>query len=241
VDYDYRLPGTESPAITIRRTTLGSVAVFVDGTRIRGRRGRYEVPDLDGQPHDVRLTGAWTGLRVIADGVDSPLEPAFPTWSLVLMLLPMVLVVGGLVGGLLGAIAVAVNAVIGRSGLRTPIRAVAMVVVLGLAAVAWLGTGAALTSLASPSSVYAAGTCLDGVASGADLVTKAPTAVDCSGQHDGEVVGTFRLDSGAVFPGEAGLSAAAAQQCPALFAAYVGRDFSGSRLDILPVVPTQVA
>ena len=241
MDYDYRLPGTDEPAITIRRTALGAVSVSADGIRLRGQRGRYEVRDADGEARAFAVTGTWTGLHVIADGVDTPVENPVPTWLLVLTALPVVLVIGGLVGGLLGAIGVAVNAVIGRSGLRLPVRAVAMVAVLGLAALAWLGVGSALTAMSSPQTVYAVGTCLSGVSSGADLVAKAPTVVDCSGQHDGEVIGTFKLDSGASFPGEAGLSQAAAQQCPTLFAAYVGRDFSTSRLDILPVVPTQVA
>jgi hypothetical protein len=241
VDYDYRLPGTDEPVITVRRSAVGGVSVFADAVRLHGRRGRYEIADADGEPHAVTVTGAWTGLHVIADGVDTPLEPTAPTWLLVLTALPLILVIGGIVGGLLGAAGVGVNALIGRSGLRLPVRAVSMVAVLGLAALAWLGIGSALTTVPSPQTVYAVGACLTGVSSGADLVVKAPTVVDCSGQHDGEVVGTFKLDSGAVFPGETGLSQAAAQQCPALFAAYVGRDFSTSRLDILPVVPTQVA
>ena len=41
--------------------------------------------------------------------------------------------------------------------------------------------------------------------------------------------------------GDAALQSAAGQGCPPRFAAYVGIDFTASRLDILPVIPTQVA
>jgi hypothetical protein len=98
MDFDYRLPGTDEPAITIRRSAAGRIALLVDGVRTRGRGGVYEVPDTEGAVHLVEVTGAWTGLRAIADGWDTPIEPPVPLWSRLLILLPLVLVAGGLVG-----------------------------------------------------------------------------------------------------------------------------------------------
>jgi hypothetical protein len=65
--------------------------------------------------------------------------------------------------------------------------------------------------------------------------------VDCRTAHDGEVVGTYNVDPSAAYPGASSLTTSAAAQCPTLFTSYVGIDFSASRLDILPVLPTQVA
>ena len=239
MDFDYRLPGTDAPRITIRRSPIGGIAVFVDGVRLRGRRSVYEVPGADGETHPMKVAGSWTGLRAIADGWDTPLEPPVPAWSMVLALLPLVLVAGGLVGGILGALGLAINSVIGRSALRAPLRAVLMLLVLTGVAAAGAGIAITLTSVANPRGTYTLGTCLNGVAPGADLVASAPTAVDCGTAHDGEVIGTFRLDVAASFPAESGLSDAARAQCPGLFATYVGLAFGSSRLDILPVVPTQ--
>jgi hypothetical protein len=241
VNFDYRLPGTGEPVITVRRTALGGIRVLVDGIALKGRRGVYGVPGADGQVHLLRVTGAWTGLRAIADGADTALEPPVPLWARVLMLLPLLLVIGGLVGATLGVIGVALNGVIGRSPLRLPVRIVAMLLVAVVAGAGWLGIGAALTSLGSAHVSYTTGTCLEGITSSTDLVSQAPRPVDCGTAHDGEVVGTFSLDAATVYPGNAGLRSAAGQGCPPLFAAYVGIDFTASALDILPVVPTGVA
>jgi len=241
VDVDYRLPGTDEPAITIGRRALGGIRVRVDGVALRGRRSVYQVPGADGEVHLLRVTGAWTGLRAIAGGADTALEPPVPLWARILTFLPLMLVVGGLVGATLGVIGAALNGVIGRSPLRLPARVVAMLLVTVLATAGWLGVGALLTGVGSARVSYATGTCLEGITATTDLVSQAPRSVDCGTAHDGEVVGTFNLDAAAVYPGDTGLQAAAGQGCPPLFAAYVGIDFTASRLDILPVVPTQVA
>ena len=67
--------------------------------------------------------------------------------------------------------------------------------------------------------------------------------MDCSSAHDGEVVGSFDVQAaaGAAYPGTGALQTAASQGCPPRFADYVGIAFEASRLNILPVVPTQVA
>ena len=241
MDFDYRLPDTDEPAITIRRSVAGRIALLVDGVPARGRGGVYEVPDADGEVHLVKVTGAWTGLRAIADGWDTPVEPPVPQWSRLLILLPLLLVVGGLVGAALGGIGAAINTLVGRSAAGALTRAAVMIVVAVLAAAAWVGIGAVLTSVGGTRVSYSTGTCLDGIGPGIDLVSQAPTSVDCSTAHDGEVVGTYNVDSAAAYPGESSLTTSAADQCPALFASYVGIDFSASRLDILPVVPTQIA
>ena len=243
MDFDYRLPGTDEPAITIRRTALGAVRVFVDGARVKGRSGVHEVPGPGGQVHLVKVTGAWSGLRAIADGWDTALERPVPLWSRILIFVPLLLIIGGVIGATLGLVATGVNAVIGRSPVRLPIRIVAMVLVAALAAAGWLGIGAALTSVAGARVSYATGTCLEGIGSSTDIVAQSPKTVDCGTAHDGEVVGTFNVDAadGAAYPGSDALRTAAATGCPPLFAAYVGLEFKASRLDILPVIPTQVA
>lgn len=241
MDFDYRLPGTDEPAITVRRTLAGRIELLVDGVAAQGRGGVFEVPDADGAVHLVKVAGAWTGLRAIADEWDVPLEPEVPLWSRLLILLPLVLVIGGLVGAALGGLGAAVNALVGRSAAGVMPRAVAMVLVAVLAAGGWLAVGSVLTSVPATRASYATGTCLDGIGPGIDLTSQAPTTVDCSTAHDAEVVGTYNVDSTGPYPGESSLMTSAADQCPTLFAAYVGIDFGSSRLDILPVVPTEIA
>ncbi len=241
MDFDYRLPDTVEPAITIRRTAAGRVRLLVDGAPARGRGGVFEVPDAAGEVHLVKVTGAWTGLRAIADGWDTPVEPPVPLWSRLLILLPLVLVAGGLVGAALGGVGMAVNALVGRSAAPARTRAVVMVLVAVLAGAGWAAVGSLLTSVPATRVSYSTGTCLDGIGPGIDLVSQAPTTVDCRTAHDAEVVGTYNADGPAQYPGESSLMTSAANQCPTLFKAYVGSDFGASRLDILPVVPTEVA
>jgi len=243
VDFDYRLPGTDEPEITIRRTALGGIRVLVDGVRVRGRAGVHEVLGPDGQIHLVRVTGAWTGLRAIADGWDTALEPAVPLWARSLVFTPILLIIGGVVGASLGIIATGLNTAIGRLPLRLPFRVVAMLLVTVLATAGWVGVGVALTSVGGARVSYETGTCLNGITSKTDLVAQSPTTVECGSAHDGEVVGTFNVEAASTmpYPGTNALQTAAGEGCPPRFADYVGIDFTSSRLNILPVVPTQVA
>jgi len=215
----------------------------VDGARVKGRSGVHEVPGREGQVHLVKVTGAWSGLRAIADGWDTALEPPVPLWSRILIVVPLLLIIGGVIGATLGLIATGVNATIGRSPIRLPIRIVAMVLVTVLAAAGWVGVGAALTSVGGARVSYATGTCLEGIGSSTDLVAQSPKTVDCGTAHDGEVVGTFDVQAvqGTAYPGSDALQTAAGSGCPPRFADYVGVAFTSSKLDILPVVPTQVA
>ncbi len=241
MDFDYRLPDADGPAITIRRTAGGRIGLLVDGVAIAGRGGIFEVPDSTGEVHLVKITGAWTGLRAIADGWDTALEPAVPLWSRLLILLPLLLVVGGLVGLMFGVLATAANALVGRSSVAIGKRTAAMVLLAALAAAGWAAAGALLTSVPATRVSYETGTCLDGITPGVDLVSQAPTTVDCRTAHDAEVVGTYNADAAPSYPGESSLTTSAEYQCPALFKGYVGIAFGASKLDILPVVPTQVA
>ena len=258
MDYDYRLPDTDAPAITVRRTGLGGVEVFVDGARVRGRQDVYEVPGPDGETHLVRIAGQWSGLRAIADGWNTPLEPPVRIWARALAVLPFALVpVGALIGGLAGGpadaligalvglaaggLGAAINSIPLRSSAGSGLRASAMVGVLVVATGIWLAVAGAITGPTGPKPIYATGACLDGVTAGADLVVQAPAIASCAAVHDSEVVGTFRLDAAASYPGEAALTDDARNQCPALFASYVGIDFGSSRLDIVPVIPTEAS
>jgi hypothetical protein len=115
-----------------------------------------------------------------------------------------------------------------------------MVLVLVLGLGGWIGAGMLLTGVSSARVSYKTGTCLEGITPSTDLVSQAPKTVDCATAHDAEVVGTFNVEQVA-YPGDKGLLGAANGQCPGLFAAYVGIAFDASRLDILPVVPTEIA
>jgi hypothetical protein len=110
MDLPFRIPGTSEPEITVRRSTFGGLRLLVDGVPVKGQRGRYPIQLPDGTVKELRLTGHWTGLKAVVDGVETPLEPPIPKYLLVLAFLPIALVaIGGLIGGAFGGVGVAVN------------------------------------------------------------------------------------------------------------------------------------
>ena len=125
MDFQYRIPGTTEPEITVRRSTLGNISVHVDGKELkrRGRGLRYDVPLRDGTTTELELTGQWRGLKAKANGVETALEPPVSPIFVVLIFLPLALaVLGGLIGGVIGAITAAVNLVVSRRRIAGPLQ-----------------------------------------------------------------------------------------------------------------------
>ena len=111
MDLPFRIPGTSEPEIIVRRSGVRrSHACWSTAYRSRAQRGRYPITLPDGSVKELRLTGQWSGLKAVVDGVETPLEPQIPRYLLVPAFLPIGLVaVGGLIGGAFGGLGVAIN------------------------------------------------------------------------------------------------------------------------------------
>jgi hypothetical protein len=238
MDLPFRIPGSIGPDIIVRRSTLGSLQVLVDGVPVKGQRGRYPIRLPDGTGKELRLTGQWTGLKAVVDDVETPLEPPIPKYLLVLIFLPLALVVlGGLIGGAFGGVGAAINTGVARLSLPTAGKVVAMLGVTVLAAALYVVTAVAFRSVVAPTETVDVGTCVNGVAAGKVLTGLDPVA--CTTPHDNEVVGTTTYTGSETFPGQATLETFAAEPCITAFNAYVGSDFNTSGLDMLPILPTE--
>lgn len=238
MDIPYRLPGTTEPDIVVRRSALGNISVLVNGQKAK-RRGalKYDIPMPDGTTTELRLGGQWSGLKATANGVETVLEPAVNPIFTILVFVPIALVlVGGAIGGVIGVIASAINLALSRRPLRAPVKLVAMLGTIAVAAAVWFGFAFALTPLPK----LALGTCVNGISEGANLTAASYNAVDCSKQHDNEIVGVVTYTAGSSYPGEAALLTFAQQACPPAFETYVGIPFEESVLDMLPVVPNDL-
>ncbi len=103
------------------------------------------------------------------------------------------------------------------------------------------GLGLALTMAACGATVPTAdrGDCVDTAemgGSGDEGVTEIPT-VDCSEEHDAQVVHVYEID-GDDYPGEDAILAQADEECVRGFEEYVGSDYMESQLAVLPLYPT---
>ena len=238
MDLPFRIPGTTGPDILVRRSALGSLQVLVDGVPVKGHRGRYPIQLPDGTGKELRLTGQWTGLKAVVDGVETPLEPPIPKYLLVLIFLPLGLVVlGGLIGGAFGGLGAAINTGVARLSLPTAGKVIAMLGVTVLAAALYVVAAVAFRSAIAPIATLDVGTCVNGVAEGQVIDSLAP--VSCATPHDNEVVGSATHPDAATYPGQAALETFASTPCIAAFNAYVGSDFQTSSLAMLPIVPTE--
>jgi Septum formation len=241
-----RLPGTEGPDIVIERRGFSKPRVIVDGRelpRSPGSKDSFSIATAAGVTRSFALKTDRNGLVVVTDdGSQIRLDPARPLWETVVALLPVGLVaVGGAVGGAIGGAAAAGNLVISRSDRRTPARVASMLGVTVLAAVAWFALARTIATTLSPIPNYVAGQCLAGIGTGDQVDTKAIRIVACVETHRGEVVGVHTAPAssgGTGFPGVPAMEAAAADQCPTLFATYVGIGFDASRLELFYVYPS---
>jgi hypothetical protein len=241
VDISFRIPGTTEPEITVRRSALGSIKVFVDGTPARRRHRRrlsYDIPLSDGTVTELRLTGQWTNLKADINGVQTVLEPPVPRFAVILTFLPLALVLlGGLIGGLIGVGAAAINGRLARRQMPLPIKVISMLGVIALSVALYLGAAFAI----APIPTLETGTCVNGIRPSADMTASATRPVDCTKPHDNEVVGTLRHDGQGGYPGTAALETFAAAGCIAAFNAYVGGDFQSSTLQMLPFMPDELS
>jgi hypothetical protein len=238
MDLPFRIPGTTGPEIIVRRSPFGTFKVLVDGVPVNGRRGRFPIHLSDGTVKELRLTGQWTGLKAVVDGVESPLEPPIPRFLLVLIFLPFAVgPFGGMIGGAFGGLGVAVNTGVARLRIGTAGKVFAMLGVAVLAAALYVVTAVAFRNAIAPVATLDVGICINGVAEGQVLDSFDP--VSCATPHDGEVVGSATHPGASAYPSEAALADFAATPCIAAFNSYVGRDFQISSLAMLPLVPTE--
>jgi hypothetical protein len=239
MDLPFRIPSTTGPDIVVRRSALGSLQVLVDGIPVKGKRGRYPIQLSDGTGKELRLTGQWTGLKAVVDGVETPLEAPIPKYLLVLIFLPLALVIlGGLIGGAFGGLGAAINTGVARLSLPTAGKVIAMLGVTVLAAALYVVTAVAFRSAIAPNATLDVGACVNGVAEG-QVITTSLDPVPCTTPHDNEVVGSATHPDATAYPGQAALETFAATPCIAAFNAYVGGDFQTSSLAMLPIVPTE--
>ncbi len=239
MDIPFLIPGTTEPAITIRRPALGNLSVLVDGQPAKRRKGRtlsYDIPLADGSITELGLTGQWTGLKAVVNGVETRLEPPVPRFLIVLMFVPLALgLIGGLIGALFGLAAAAVNARVARGPMSWPIKVATMLGTTAVALALYLGIAFAI----APVPTLTTGTCLNDVQDGAELTIDTTRPVDCAVAHDNEVVASLPYTGdGGTYPGQPALNAFAQTPCTDAFAAYVGISFDASTLDMFLITPT---
>lgn len=233
----FRLPGHDEPEIVVERSALGGIKVTAGGAAVPRRRGRqavYEVPLADGTTVPIELKGQYTGLRAVVAGMEIPIERPIPKWLLVLVFLPLALVLGGLVGGVLGIIGTTLNGTLARSGVPAAAKAGGMLVTTVVAAAIWYGVAFVVTPLPK----LDVGACMNGIREGSVVTATSNQPVDCAQPHDNEVIGSFDYTASSGFPGSDALQAFAEQVCLPAFSQYVGVDFQSSKLDVLPLLPT---
>lgn len=119
---------------------------------------------------------------------------------------------------------------------------VAIIVVGGYAFIGYLGQAQrdANGSITSAGSVKLAdlrvGDCFDSPGTGAvSEVTGRP----CTAEHEYELYVVASDDVDDTYPDDAGMAAFLSSACIPPFTTYVGLDYQGSQLEILPVTPTQ--
>lgn len=129
--------GLEPGRLTLRSMGIGG-ALYLDGSRLRARKGLLEVPTRDG-PVEVRYVPRRLGFDVPdleVDGRQVEVVPALPVAALALAVLPLLLIfVGGALGGLLGGAAATANLAVMRTGMpwaaRVPVCLVMTVLAVG--------------------------------------------------------------------------------------------------------------
>lgn len=241
LDIPFKIPGTAEPAITIRRTVLGNINVLVDGQPAKRRHARtlsWDIPLADGSVTELRLTGQWTGLKAIVNGVENALEPRVPRFAVVLMFLPLGLaLIGGLTGALIGLGAAAINARVAGRAPSWPLKVATMLGVTALAVALYFGVAIAITPLPN----LTTGSCTNGIHEGVDLTAADLRPVDCALVHENEVVASVPYAGGGAYPGVDTLAAAAETACFQGFASYAGVDFQASSLEMILVTPSDLS
>jgi len=221
---DFVIPGTLGPTITASRSLLGNIELSIDGQQLKKRgwlNQRTYVTASDGSTHELKLGGGLFTTVVETSGQKIVLEPPMPYWQRIFILLPWLLIfVGGLIGGLFAGLSMELNRRLARADMRLPLKLVSMILVTLLAGGLWFGTVSAIAWYLAPLPEYTDGGCYDGWWSSSqdelDL-----RLVECTTEHDAEVVGGFGLSEGA-YPGTDAIFGWADERCATEFEAYVG-------------------
>jgi len=135
------IPGVAGQVMVDSNFWTGRQVVTVDGVPMSsGGRKRFTLPAADGSTVEARVRSSLVNPfpTVEIAGVKHPTGPELPAVLKVLIVLPLMLVVGGLVGGLIGAMGMLANARIAAWNRSAFVKAFVMIGVLLAAAIVWL-------------------------------------------------------------------------------------------------------
>jgi hypothetical protein len=238
------LPGAEGHNVVVRRTFWGRTTVLLDGRPAEGSggmfgSGTYSIPTSVGTVEELRLKGGLTRLTARWRDSDIPIEDPLPPLLAVLILGPPVVggFLGGVIGAVIGLVVAVVNAGIARLPARLPLRVIAMVAAFLVGAGAFVVAGVAI----APIPKATVGSCVTGSKPGDPNTIDWTTTVDCTKEHDGEVVGVVEYTDGSSgYPGDARLTEFSESACRPPFRDYVGVAFDDSELDMFYFVPAEI-
>ncbi|MEV6410529.1 hypothetical protein [Kribbella sp. NPDC051718] len=140
--------GLAGPVVIDVNAFTGKHSVTVGVQEVRGtRRGNYTLPTLDGQSVAAKLHSSLLDPHPSLEiaGTRYRTGPSLPLVVRVLVILPLVLLVGGLIGGLIGAAGIAANLGIVRGQQSTAVKSLLMVGVLILTVVVFAVLAAAIS------------------------------------------------------------------------------------------------
>lgn len=106
-----------------------------------------------------------------------------------------------------------------------------------LAALAGVGLIGSIAACGQQVATAEVGACIVTADLPSDM-TEIPT-VDCTEEHDAQVVGKFDVEEDGDYPGEDALTAEAEERCAAAFEEYVGIAFEESSLKMSYVYPSE--
>jgi hypothetical protein len=142
------IDGLAGPVVISVNAFTGKHSVTVGGQPASGtRRGSYTLPTVDGRAVPAKLRSNLLEPHPTLEiaGVTHRSGPALPLALRVLVLLPAVLVIGGLIGGVIGALGIGINLGIARGRQSTVVKSLLMIGILVLAVVAFALVAAAIS------------------------------------------------------------------------------------------------
>ncbi|WP_160050317.1 MULTISPECIES: septum formation family protein [unclassified Nocardiopsis] len=83
------------------------------------------------------------------------------------------------------------------------------------------------------------GDCLNEMSTNADDSVSEVPKIECSEPHDYEIYHAGDLADSDTYPGEDSIAEMAGELCVGEFEAFVGLDYASSRLEVLPLYPTE--
>jgi hypothetical protein len=142
------IDGLAGPVVISVNAFTGKHGVTVGGQPASGtRRGSYTLPTIDGRTVAAKLRSNLLEPHPTLEiaGVTHRSGPALPLALRVLVLLPAVLVIGGLIGGVIGALGIGGNLAIARGRQSIVVKSLLMIGILVLAVVAFALVAAAIS------------------------------------------------------------------------------------------------